>query len=84
VTTEFVVENAGCVSCGALVRDALSAVGTVERLDVEETADVATVRLASAAPFSLEDIDGVLDAASAGSGHRYRVRPGSWAVQTTG
>jgi len=75
---QFVVENAGCASCGELVREALGSLGAVEAVDVDEAADVATVRLECATTVSVEDVDRVLDAASGGSGHSYCVQPGSW------
>jgi copper chaperone CopZ len=76
VTVEFVVSEAGCESCAALVRAALEPFGTVESVEVDEAADEATVRLAGDA--SEQAVDGALAEASAGAGHAYRVRPGSW------
>ena len=78
MVVRFVVENAGCASCGELVRDALASLGEVEAVDVDEGADIANVRLASTLPVAIGDVDRVLGAASVGSGHGYRVRPGSW------
>ncbi|HEX4747172.1 MAG TPA: heavy-metal-associated domain-containing protein [Gaiellaceae bacterium] len=79
MTAQFVVENAGCESCGALVRKTLSEIGTVEAVVIDENADVATVRL-EGPTLSVEDVDRLLERASGGSGHRYRVRSGSWVV----
>jgi hypothetical protein len=75
---EFVVENAGCVSCGRVIRDAVSAVGQVEVVAIDEDADVASVRLEPSGTVSLEDVDRILEEASAGAGHAYRIRPRSW------
>jgi len=79
VTVQFVVEQAGCLSCAERVREALRAMGTIEQLEVDETADVATVRLACADHVSDVDVDHALRLASEGSGHTYRVQTGSWA-----
>ena len=76
MTVEFVVSEAGCESCAALVRDALEPFGTVETVEIDEAADEATVRLVGEA--SEEAVNGALAEASAGVGHTYRVRPGSW------
>lgn len=72
------VEGAGCASCGTLVRQALSVLGTVSALSIDDVADVAMVRLEAASALSIDDIERVLEEASAGSGHRYRLQPGSW------
>jgi len=82
MTIQFVVENAGCVSCGELIRGSLSAIGDAEVVDIDEDADVATVRLASTHPVSVEDVDQILEVASEGSAHAYCVQPGSWTTQT--
>jgi copper chaperone CopZ len=76
VTVSFVVSEAGCESCARLVRGALEPLGTVESVEVDEAADEATVRLAGDA--TEEQVNGALAGASAGAGHAYRVRPGSW------
>lgn len=80
---EIVVENAGCSSCGALVRDALASFGEIEALTIDEAADTATVRLSgsSTSAITAADLDRALAAAGAGSGHSYRVRPGSFAYR---
>lgn len=72
----FVVEQAGCESCAARVRGALDPLAEIEEIDVDEQADAATVR--AAGDLSEEAVNDALQAASAGSGHAYRVRPGSW------
>ena len=75
--TVFEVEQAGCESCAALVRDALEEVATVLDVTIDEDADLATVRLAAEAPISEGEVDASLRDASP-EGHAYRVRPGSW------
>ena len=84
--TVFQVEQAGCESCAALVREALEEVATVLEVDVDEDADLATVRLGrrvnaqtgeALKTLSEGDIDRLLRDASP-EGHAYRVRPGSW------
>ena len=72
----FEVEHAGCESCADRVREALAPLGTVGEISVDEDADSATVRFASAATEA--DVNRALLEASHGSGHAYRVRPGSW------
>ena len=76
--TTFEVEQAGCESCAALVRDALEELVPVAELSIDEAADLATVRLAPGAAASVEEVDRLLVGASEGTGHTYRVRPGSW------
>lgn len=72
----FEVEQAGCESCGKLIGAALGEVGTVESVAIDESADLATVVLSGApAPGA---VDTALEEASAGAGHEYRVRAGSW------
>ncbi len=80
MTVEFRVENAGCPSCAALVRDVLSAVGVVESITVDEALDAADVRLAGAPTVSLDGVSRLLASASSGAGHAYRVAPGSWTI----
>jgi copper chaperone CopZ len=75
---EFVVENAGCSSCAERVRLALEPVAAVHEIEVDEAADVATVRAGAATDVSQDAVDRVLREASDGAGHAYRVRPGSW------
>lgn len=74
----FEVEEAGCDSCAALVRGALEPLATVESVEVDEAADRATVRLDAAAELAEADVAAALAGASAGAGHAYRVRPGTW------
>ena len=72
----FVVEEAGCASCAALVREALEPLAAVESIEVDEAADQAKVRLAGDA--TEEDVNLALAGASEAVGHTYRVRPGTW------
>jgi copper chaperone CopZ len=76
VEVTFVVEQAGCDSCADRLRGALGPVAAVAAIVIDEEADAATVRLAGAA--SEDAVGAALAAASKGSGHAYRVRPGSW------
>jgi copper chaperone CopZ len=76
-TVSFVVSEAGCESCAALVREALEPLGEVESVEIDEAADEATVVLAGPAA-SEHEVAAALVGASAGTGHAYRVRPGSW------
>ena len=73
----FVVEDAGCASCARRVRAALEPLATVETVDVDHDANFATVRVA-ASGLSEQAVNRALEDASAGSGHAYRVRQGSW------
>jgi copper chaperone CopZ len=77
----FDVENAGCQSCATKVRAALSPLGEVREVVVDEARDTATVHLLTAAEVEQRQIDGALEEASADAGHAYRVNPGSWRVQ---
>jgi copper chaperone CopZ len=70
----FEVEEAGCSSCAARVRDALSPLAAVYAVEIDETADRATVRMDDAQEG---EIATALAGASEGSGHSYRVSPGS-------
>lgn len=74
----FVVEEAGCDSCAALVRDALEPLGEVASVEIDEAADCASVRLVPARPLEEAEIAAALAEASEGTGHAYRVQPGSW------
>ena len=76
-SVEFVVEQAGCESCATRVREALEPLASVGAIEVDEAADVALVR--AAGDLDEERANEALAAASHGSGHTYRVRPGSWA-----
>ena len=75
---EFEVEQAGCEGCAALVRSALEPLATVERLEIDEAADRASVQLRPTGELTEAAVNEALAAASQGSGHAYRVRPGSW------
>lgn len=77
----FEVEQAGCRSCAALVRDALEEITSVAEISIDEQADSATVWLASGASVGEEDVNRALHEASRGSGHAYRVKPGSWRLE---
>ncbi len=76
MSLSFVVEEAGCESCAALVREALEPLGAVESIEVDEAADTSKVNLA--AETTEADVNAALADASAGVGHTYRVQPGSW------
>lgn len=77
-TVLFEVEQAGCPSCAARVRAALAPLGTVSEVAIDEQADQATVRLTTQPAVGENEVNRALHEASAGSGHGYRVRPGSW------
>ena len=77
----FEVEQAGCTSCAARVREALAPLAVVSDLAIDESADSATVHLASDGSVREEDVNRVLLEASQGSGHLYRVKPGSWRAE---
>jgi copper chaperone CopZ len=74
----FDVEQAGCASCAALIRDVLEEVVPVDEVVVDEAADRATVRLAPGGSLTEHEAARLLVAASAGTGHAYAVAPGSW------
>jgi copper chaperone CopZ len=74
----FEVEQAGCASCAALIRDVLEDVAPVGEVTIDEAADRATVSMAPGAVLSESEADRLLEAASEGAGHTYRVVPGSW------
>lgn len=76
----FVVEQAGCSSCAARIRGALEAIATVEAVEIDEAADIASVALADSSGVFEDAVVLALQIASAGSGHEYRVQPGSWVV----
>lgn len=77
-TVVFAVEQAGCAACATRVRDALSPLGSVVAIEVDEDADLATVEALPASGVTEERVNAALLEASAGSGHAYRVRPQSW------
>jgi copper chaperone CopZ len=74
----FEVEQAGCPSCAARVRGALAPLGAVGEIDIDEEADEATVRLRVEPSVGEDEVNRALLLASRGSGHGYRVKPGSW------
>jgi copper chaperone CopZ len=76
VTVSFDVEQAGCESCGRVISAALSRVATVESIEIDEHADVATVALSGS--VSQNAVESALKEASSRAGHQYRVRSGSW------
>ena len=78
----FVVEQAGCHACATRIEKALATIATVRSIDVDEPDDLATVRLVGSAPISVESVRLALGEASEGSGHVYRLRPGSWQEST--
>ena len=76
----FVVEQAGCSSCAARIRAALEEIATVETIEIDEAADVASVSMADTPPEFEDAVVLALQKASSGSGHEYRVQQGSWLV----
>jgi copper chaperone CopZ len=75
---DFVVEQAGCESCAARVKTALGELLAIDEITVDEGADVAVVRAHAPTELELVTVDAALADASRGSGHTYRVSPGSW------
>ena len=78
MSVAFAVEQAGCESCGKLIRTALSLVGTVASVEIDEASDTAKVVLSGDAQRAA--VDAALEEVSAGAGHAYRVRADSWRV----
>jgi hypothetical protein len=78
----FEVEQAGCESCGSLVREALAPILAIESLKIDEERDVARVTAQLLDGSSVEAVDRVLAAVSQETGHAYRVGPGSWRVDS--
>jgi copper chaperone CopZ len=76
VSVSFDVEEAGCESCATIIGGVLARLATVESIEIDEDADRAAVVLSG--EVSPDAIDQALAEASAGAGHAYRVRPGSW------
>jgi copper chaperone CopZ len=74
----FIVQQAGCESCAARVREALADIVAVEEVRVDEGAGVAAVRALASRDLQPAAVDAALAEASRGSGHDYRVSPGSW------
>lgn len=77
---EFVVEQAGCSSCAALVEEALAPLAEVRAIKVDEEADSAAVRLVSSPELSEIVVDRALAEVSPDADHSYRVKPGSWSI----
>ena len=74
----FEVEGAGCDSCATRVRRAVSALTVVYDISVDGDADTALVHVETGPEVTEDAVDRVLLDASTGSGHSYRVKPGSW------
>jgi hypothetical protein len=74
----FRVEQAGCESCASRVRAALAGLVEVEEITVDEDADEAAVHVQAPHGLAIAAVDDALRGASRGSGHTYRVSPGSW------
>lgn len=74
----FEVEGAGCDSCATRVRRAMSALTVVYDISIDGEADTASVHIATGPDVTEDAVDRVLVDASPGSGHSYRVKPGSW------
>ena len=72
---QFVVENAGCASCGERVRAALAAFGVVREIEIDEADDSARVRADFSPTGSRDAVDGALVEASAGSAHDGELEP---------
>jgi copper chaperone CopZ len=70
------IEQAGCSSCASRIDTALSRIATVEEIVVDEVADTAKVRLGGSPGEAA--VAAALADASAGSGHSYRIKSGSW------
>jgi hypothetical protein len=78
----FEVEQAGCPSCGTRVRQALAPLATVRDVEIDAEADTATVRLDGGPKISEQAVNRALRKVSEDSGHSYRVKPGSWRLET--
>ncbi len=74
----FEVEHAGCPACADRVRSALSELGRVEQITIDEEADSAFVLLQADGELEQVEVSELLARVSVGSGHAYRVRAGSW------
>jgi hypothetical protein len=75
---QLVVERAGCPSWAGRIREAMGVFAAVESVELDEPADEARVRLSAPVAVSEAAVERALRNASVGSGHEYRVRPGSW------
>lgn len=80
VEITFEVEQAGCASCAARVRDALAPVLEISELEIDESLDAAAITARAVEEPAVGMIDQLLAEASEGAGHQYRVRPGSLRV----
>jgi hypothetical protein len=80
---QFIVEQAGCASCAAIVREALTPIAEVHEINVDETADCAAVRVGFSPDLSQEAVGRALLNASTAAGHEYRVKPGSWRSESS-
>jgi hypothetical protein len=74
----FEVEQAGCSSCATRVRDAIAPLAAVDSVEIDEAADLATVRVSPYDELPESAVNDALSEASRGAGHAYRVKPGSW------
>jgi copper chaperone CopZ len=74
----FEVEQANCSSCAARVRGALAPLARVDSVEVEHGAETAQVRVTPENELREDVVNRALAEASAGTGHVYRVKPGSW------
>ena len=63
------------------MRGALDPIVAVAQIEIDEDADAAMVRLAPGNDATEEDVNRALLEASHGSGHAYRVKPGSWHLE---
>jgi cation transport ATPase len=73
----FDVEQAGCESCAELVRSALEPLLDVREVSIDARTDLATVVAEASHVVTVDAVDEALAAVSEGSGHHYRVVPGS-------
>ena len=80
VEVSFEVEQAGCASCAARVREALAPLLEISELEIDESLDAGVVTAQAVEEPSVEAINELLAVASEGAGHAYRVRPGSLRV----
>jgi hypothetical protein len=80
VEISFEVEQAGCASCAARIRDALAPLLEISELQIDESLDAAVITARAVDEPAVGTIDQLLAEASEGAGHEYRVRPGSLRV----
>jgi hypothetical protein len=74
----FRVEQAGCEACASRVRTALAGLLAIEEITIDEDADAAVVHAQAPPQLDVPTVEAALASASRGSGHAYRVSPGSW------